>query len=49
MIPVVMLFSIGTFSGILATIALVLPPTIRLISFGIQSSFTKIMIVQLSN
>ena len=36
LIPVVMLFSIGTVSGILATIVFALPPIIRLTSLGIR-------------
>jgi len=36
LIPVVMLFSIGTASGILATIVFALPPIIRLTSLGIR-------------
>lgn len=36
LIPVVMLFSIGTVSGILATIVFSLPPIIRLTSLGIR-------------
>lgn len=36
LIPVVMLFSIGTVSGILATIVFALPPLIRLTSLGIR-------------
>ncbi|PNU21082.1 glycine/betaine ABC transporter permease [Geothermobacter hydrogeniphilus] len=36
LVPVVMLFSIGTVSGILATIVFALPPIIRLTSLGIR-------------
>lgn len=36
LVPVVMLFSIGTVSGILATIVFSLPPIIRLTSLGIR-------------
>lgn len=36
LIPVVMLFSIGTVSGVLATIVFALPPIIRLTSLGIR-------------
>jgi glycine betaine/proline transport system permease protein len=36
LIPVVMLFSIGTVSGILATIVFALPPIIRLTNLGIR-------------
>ena len=36
LIPVVMLFSIGTVSGILATIVFALPPIVRLTSLGIR-------------
>ncbi len=36
LVPVVMLFSIGTVSGILATIFFALPPIIRLTSLGIR-------------
>lgn len=36
LVPVVMLFSIGTVSGILATIVFALPPLIRLTSLGIR-------------
>ena len=36
LIPVVMLFSIGTVSGILATIVFAMPPIIRLTSLGIR-------------
>lgn len=36
LVPVVMLFSIGTVSGILATIIFALPPIIRLTSLGIR-------------
>ncbi|PLX79352.1 MAG: glycine/betaine ABC transporter permease [Desulfuromonas sp.] len=36
LVPVVMLFSIGTVSGILATIVLALPPIVRLTSLGIR-------------
>lgn len=36
LVPVVMLFSIGTVSGILATIVFALPPVIRLTSLGIR-------------
>ncbi len=36
LVPVVMLFSIGTVSGILATIVFSLPPLIRLTSLGIR-------------
>ncbi len=36
LVPVVMLFSIGTVSGILATIIFALPPLIRLTSLGIR-------------
>jgi len=36
LVPVVMLFSIGTVSGILATIVFALPPIVRLTSLGIR-------------
>lgn len=36
LVPVVMLFSIGTVSGILATIIFALPPIVRLTSLGIR-------------
>ncbi len=36
LVPVVMLFSIGTVSGVLATIVFALPPIIRLTSLGIR-------------
>nr|WP_298036219.1 proline/glycine betaine ABC transporter permease [uncultured Desulfuromonas sp.] len=36
LVPVVMLFSIGTVSGVLATIVFALPPLIRLTSLGIR-------------
>lgn len=36
LVPVVMLFSIGTVSGVLATIVFAMPPIIRLTSLGIQ-------------
>ncbi len=36
LVPVVMLFSIGTVSGILATIVFAMPPIIRLTSLGIR-------------
>lgn len=36
LVPVVMLFSIGTVSGVLATIIFALPPIIRLTSLGIR-------------
>ena len=36
LVPVVMLFSIGTVSGILATIVFALPPLVRLTSLGIR-------------
>ncbi len=37
LVPVVMLFSIGNVSGVLATIVFALPPLIRLTSLGIRS------------
>ncbi len=37
LVPVVMLFSIGSVSGVLATIVFALPPLIRLTSLGIRS------------
>ena len=37
LVPVVMLFSIGSVSGVLATIVFALPPFIRLTSLGIRS------------
>jgi glycine betaine/proline transport system permease protein len=36
LVPVVMLFSIGTVSGIIATIVFALPPIVRLTSLGIR-------------
>jgi len=36
LVPVVMLFSIGTVSGVLATIVFALPPIVRLTSLGIR-------------
>ncbi len=36
LVPVVMLFSIGTVSGIIATIVFALPPVVRLTSLGIR-------------
>jgi glycine betaine/proline transport system permease protein len=36
LVPVVMLFSIGTVSGVLATIVFAMPPIIRLTSLGIR-------------
>lgn len=36
LVPVVMLFSIGTVSGVIATIIFALPPIIRLTSLGIR-------------
>ena len=43
LVPVVMLFSIGTVSGILATIVFSLPPIIRLTSLGIRQVHPELL------
>lgn len=43
LIPVVMLFSIGTVSGILATIVFALPPIIRLTNLGIRQVHPELL------
>ncbi len=48
LVPVVMLFSIGTVSGILATIVFALPPIIRLTSLGIRQVHPELIEAALS-
>jgi glycine betaine/proline transport system permease protein len=43
LVPVVMLFSIGTVSGIIATIVFALPPIVRLTSLGIRHVDTELI------
>ena len=48
LVPVVMLFSIGTVSGILATIVFALPPIVRLTSLGIRQVHPELIEAALS-
>ncbi|MDF1525305.1 MAG: proline/glycine betaine ABC transporter permease [bacterium] len=48
LVPVVMLFSIGTVSGILATIVFALPPIVRLTSLGIRQVHPELVEAALS-
>ena len=48
LVPVVMLFSIGTVSGILATIIFALPPIVRLTSLGIRQVHPELVEAALS-
>ena len=43
LVPVVMLFSIGTVSGVLATIVFAMPPIIRLTSLGIRQVHVELV------